>query len=100
MGLSFQFSPIWWILFLVIYIPYLFFFLIRKSYKKPNELKTQLSVGIAGLLLALFIELIAVSNNLWSYTPLNWPIILWPCYFGSGLLGYQLTKSFEEFLGR
>jgi hypothetical protein len=41
-------------------------------------------------------EFFAVSTGLWSYTPGNWPVILWPTYFVAILFGYQLLRSIES----
>ena len=96
MGLSFEFSPVWWMVISIIYVPYVLLLVSRRSYKKPAELKIQLLVAFASLLLSILVELVAVTAGLWNYTPRNWPIILWFGYFGSGLLAYQLVKAIEE----
>lgn len=79
----------------IIYVPYTLFLVLRKSYEKPAELKTQFLVAFASLFLSVLIELVAVKSGLWNYSPRNWPIILWFGYFGSGLLAYQLVKTIE-----
>src|SRR5258708_30222787 len=93
MGLTFHFSPVWWVIILIIYIPYFLLLIQRRSYKKPLEVKIQIIFAFVSLMVSIVIEFIAVSNNLWDYTPSNWPIILWFAYFGSGLFGYQLIKK-------
>jgi hypothetical protein len=47
-----------------------------------------------------FMELFAVSMNLWQYTPGNWPVILWPTYFAAILFGYQLLRVIEGLFRR
>lgn len=96
MGLGFEFSPVWWVVIAIIYFPYLFLLVQRKSYKKSAELRAQFLVAFAILILSMFVELVAVTAGLWNYTPGNWPVVLWLGYFGSGLLAYQLVRKIEE----
>lgn len=96
MSVYWQFPAGWWVISVIIYGLYITLFLQRKSYQKPKELKNQLVFAIVTLALSFVIELAAVYLSVWAYFPGNWPIILWPMYFGSGLLGYQLLKKLEE----
>ena len=50
------------------------------------------------VIISSIIELIGVNFKVWTYFPGNWPIILWPAYFGSGLLSYQLVKKIGEII--
>lgn len=65
-------------------------------YRKNFKLKTQLIVGTITLILAFFIEITAVSQGIWNYVPGNWPLILWPHYFLSGMVAYQIVKTVEK----
>lgn len=65
-------------------------------YRKNFKLKTQLIVGTVTLLLALVVEITAASQGIWNYVPGNWPVILWPHYFLSGMIGYQIVKTVEK----
>lgn len=90
-----QFSDQWWLVLGLVYVPYIFLLVSRKSYQKPREIKHQLIMGGASTLLSLIVEIIG-KGVLWTYLPGNWPVILWPVYFGVALLGYQLVKKIEE----
>ena len=99
MSLYFEFPSGWWAILAFIYISYLILFLQRKSYKKKNEMKSQYFFSFVAVVVAFFVEIIAISLRVWTYYPGNWPIILWIGYYGSGLLSYQLVKKIEEVLG-
>ena len=96
MGIYFQFPSGWWIALGIIYIPYTILLLQRKSYKNKMELKGQIIFGFIALLIAFVIEVAAIKSQIWTYFPGNWPIVLWPAYFGGGLLSFQLIKKIEE----
>lgn len=98
MGLYFEFPSGWWAIILFIYGLYLYLFLQRKSFQKKHEIITQLVCATVTLMLSFTIEVIAISLNVWTYFPGNWPVILWIAYFGSGLLAYQLVKKIEEMI--
>lgn len=95
MDLYWQFPGQWWLILAIVYIPYLYLLLSRKSYQKAIEIKHQLIMGGATTFLSLLVEIIG-KGALWTYVPGDWPVILWPAYFGVGLLGYQLVKKIEE----
>ncbi len=96
MGIYLQFPSGWWVILAIIYLPYILLFFSRKSYQNKKEIKTQLLFGVASLIIAFIIEVVAISLNVWTYFPGNWPIILWVCYFGGGLMSYQVIKKIEE----
>ncbi len=100
MGVYLQFPGAWWAILAIIYVPNIFFFISRKSYKNSLEIKAQLISGFLSLGIAVVIEFIAITFKVWGYFPGNWPIVLWVTYFGVGMLGYQLAKEVEEFLGK
>ncbi len=89
----------WWAAFAFVFGIYLILLISRKK-RGPNELKAQLLVGLSSLVLSTIFELMCVSLGLWNYNPGNWPVILWPIYFVTGLLAYQLVKKIEEILGK
>ena len=60
-----------------------------------HEIKEQMLLALGGMIAMALMEFFAVSNGLWSYTPGNWPVILWPTYFAGILFGYQLLRSIE-----
>ena len=65
-------------------------------YRKNYKFRTQLIVGAITLFLSFIIENIAVSQGIWNYVPGNWPLILWPNYFLSGMTAYQIVKAVEK----
>lgn len=65
-------------------------------YRKDYKMRRQLAVGLVVTLLALTIEFIAVFNGVWNYVPGNWPIILWPHYFLSGMVMFQIVRLFDK----
>jgi hypothetical protein len=67
----------------------------RRKGSTKREVKEQMFLGLSGMFALGLMEFFAVSNNLWSYTPGNWPVILWPTYFTAILFGYQLLRSIE-----
>lgn len=96
MGIYFDLSFGWILILLILYVPYLFLFWKRKSYKSKKEIKGQLFFGLTAFFVAAIFELIGISTKLWTYIPNNWPIALWVAYFGAGLWGYQIVKKIEE----
>ena len=62
-------------------------------YRKDFKLRDQIIVGLTITALAFVLELIAVSNGIWNYVPGNWPLILWPHYFLSGMVAFQIVKA-------
>ncbi len=94
----FEFPPGWWIITGIILFIYIALLFQRKSYAGQREAKAQLLFGFVVLALSFLFEVIAVSLDVWTYYPGNWPVILWPTYFLSGLLGYQLVKKIEEII--
>lgn len=96
MGIYFHFPSGWWVMLGFIYLLWLALFLIRKSYKKPKEIKASLICGIVTVIISFFIEFIAINLSVWTYFPGNWPIVLWLGYFGAGILSYQIVKTTDE----
>lgn len=96
MSLYLNFPAGWWVIIGFIFGLYLLLFFQRRSYLKEREVKSQLIFATVTLVISFTIEVIAVNFKVWTYFPGNWPVILWPTYFGSGLLGYQLVKKIEE----
>ena len=100
-----EFPPGWWIVFSIVFGLYLLLIILRKGYKRVDELKAQfITVSEAArvfpsfifVIMSVAIEYIAISTGLWTYFPGNWPIILWFIYLGSGLFAYQMGKFIEE----
>lgn len=98
MGLYFSFPFGWWPVLLMVYVPYLLIFTVRKSYKRKHEVRNQFVIAIFVLAIAFLIEYVAITLGLWRYFPGNWPLPLWLGYFGAGFLGFQLLKILEEML--
>lgn len=96
MGLYFEFSRGWILVWAIIYLPYTYLLLQRKSYKSKEEVKNQIIFAITALVLSFTLEIVGVTFKLWTNFPGNWSIYLWIAYFGGGLLGYQLVKKIEE----
>lgn len=96
MGIYLDFPRGWWLILAIIYLPYLLLFIHRESHKKKDEIRNQLFVGLIMTFIAVVVEFVAVSFSVWTYFPDNWPIALWPSYFGSGLLAYQIIKLIEK----
>lgn len=96
MGLYFEFNHNWIWVWAIIFLPYLFLFIQRKSYQDKRELKNQFTFAAVALFLSMLIEFVGVNFKLWTNFPNNWTIYLWISYFGSALLAYQLIKKIEE----
>jgi len=95
MGLYTNFPSGWWVILGIIYGIYVLALFSRK-HRKKGEAGIQITLGIIVVILAFFIEFVAVSLGLWNYVPKNWPTPLFICYFGVGLAGYQIAKKVEE----
>jgi len=89
----FQFSSSWYLLLAAFLLGWLTITLLRKKQLDRKEAKQQLLLGTIAL---LCMEVFAVSTNLWTYAPDNWPVILWPTYFAAILFGYQLLRFVEK----
>jgi len=69
---------------------------LRRNWKVSYEVKEQVLLALGGMVSLALMEFFAVSTGLWTYTPGNWPIILWPTYFAAILFGYQLLRTIER----
>lgn len=98
MGLYFEFNPGWIWVWGIIYLPYTLLLIQRKSYRNKKEIKGQFIFATVALLISFILELVGVTNKLWTNFPGNWSIYLWVAYFGGGLLSYQLVKKIEEII--
>lgn len=96
MGLYFNFNIGWIWVWAIIYLPYLYLFMQRKSYKNKKEIRSQFIFAVTALLIAFMLEFVGVSFKLWTNFPGNWSIYLWIAYFGGGLLSFQLIKKIEH----
>lgn len=96
MELYLQFPQGWWPLLLIIFAPFLVLFFLRRGYEKPKEIKAQIVWVVVATALAFVIEFVAVSLEVWTYFPGNWPIILWLGYIGAALSAFQIIKKIEE----
>ena len=65
--------------------------IVLSVYRKDRKLLPQLVLGIIMTALAFVVEIIGISLGLWDYATGNWPAILWPTYFVTALLFYQIT---------
>lgn len=99
MGLYLELNPGWIWVWSIIYLPFLYLLILRKSYQNKKEIRAQFIFATVTLLISILLELVGVSFKLWTYFPGNWSIYLWISYFGSALLGYQLVKKIEEITG-
>jgi hypothetical protein len=70
--------------------------ILRRNWKVRHEVKEQVLLALGGMVSLALMEFFAVSTGLWTYTPGNWPIILWPTYFAAILFGYQLLRTIER----
>ena len=92
----FQFSSSWYLLLAGFFLGWLSITFLRKKQFDRREVKQQLLLGILGIVALACMEFFAVSTNLWTYAPDNWPVILWPTYFVAILFGYQLLRFVEK----
>jgi len=95
MNIFFEFTQNWYILFFAFLLSWLILFISRKNHWRKREAKEQLCLALGGLFTLALMEIFATSMNLWSYTPGNWPIILWPTYLVAILFGYQMLRVIE-----
>ena len=100
MNVVFDFNSGWYVLFFAFLISWAVLLVIRRGRQGRKEIKEQVFLAFAGMFALALMEFFAVSTNLWSYTPGNWPVILWPTYFAAILFGYQLLRSIEGLLRR
>lgn len=91
-----QFSSSWYLLLAAFFIGWLSVSLYRKKLFDTREGRQQLLLGALGMLALASMEIFAVTNNLWNYVPVNWPVVLWPTYFVAILFGYQLLRLVEN----
>lgn len=98
MGLYFDFNIGWIWVWAIIYLPYFYLFMQRKSYRNKTEVRSQFIFAVTALLIAFVLEFVGVSFKLWTNFPGNWSIYLWIAYFGGGLLSFQLIKKIEEMI--
>jgi len=95
-----DFSSSWYVLLFAFLGAWAILIVARRKWKALHEVKEQLFLALGGMISLAMMEFFAVSTGLWSYTPGNWPIILWPTYFVAILFGYQLLRSIEGLLFR
>jgi phosphatidylglycerophosphate synthase len=100
MNIVFEFNSAWYILFIAFLISWIILMTIRRRSDNRREIKEQVFLALSGLSTLVLMEFFAVSFNLWSYTPGNWPLILWPTYLAAILFGYQLLRSIESLVHR
>ena len=98
MNILFDYNSSWYVLFFGFLAAWAILMVIRRKGSAKREVKEQLFLATSGMIALALMELFAVSNGLWSYTPGNWPVILWPTYFTAILFGYQLLRSIEGVL--
>ncbi len=100
MDVFFDFNSSWYILLFAFLGAWAILFVARRRWNVRNEIKEQVFLAFGGMTALAMMEFFAVSTGLWSYTPGNWPVILWPTYFVAILFGYQLLRSIEGALWR
>jgi hypothetical protein len=94
MTVIFDYNSSWYVLLFAFLGAWAFILAVRGKVSR-HEIKEQILLALGGMTAMALMELFAVSNGLWNYTPGNWPIILWPTYFAGILFGYQLLRSIE-----
>jgi len=92
----FQYSSSWYLLLVAFLLGWLSIMFLRKKLFDKKEAKQQLLLGVLGIIALACMEVFAVSTNLWTYAPDNWPVILWPTYLVAILFGYQLLRFVER----
>jgi len=97
MNLILDYNSSWYILLFAFLGAWAFLLTVRRKWSR-HEVKEQMLLALGGMTAMALMELFAVSNGLWNYTPGNWPVILWPTYFAGILFGYQLLRSVESVL--
>jgi len=95
MNILFDYNSSWYVLFFGFLAAWAVLTFVRRKGSPKREVKEQLFLATSGMIALALMEFFAVSNGLWSYTPGNWPVILWPTYFAAILFGYQLLRSIE-----
>ena len=98
MNILFDYNSSWYVLFFGFLLAWAILTVVRRKGSAKREVKEQLFLATSGMISLALMEFFAVSNGLWSYTPGNWPVILWPTYFTAILFGYQLLRSIEGVL--
>jgi uncharacterized membrane protein len=93
-----EFSSSWYLLFVAFFLGWLTMTLIMRKHLNLREAKRQLMVGVFGLCVLISMEIFAVTMDLWTYFPSNWPVMLWPTYVVAILFGYQLLRLIEKIL--
>ena len=91
-----EFSSSWYLLFAAFLLGWLTITIILRKRLNIKEAKRQLLVGFFGFCALIAMEIFAVSMDLWTYNPANWPVILWPTYFIAILFGYQVLRLVEK----
>jgi len=92
-----DFNSSWYILLFAFLAAWAALLVFRRKWSR-HEIKEQMLLALGGMIAMALMELFAVSQGLWNYTPGNWPVILWPTYFAGILFGYQLLRSIEGVL--
>ncbi len=89
-----DYNSSWYVLLFAFFCAWAILLAVRRKLSR-HEIKEQMLLALGGMTAMALMELFAVSNGLWNYTPGNWPVILWPTYFAGILFGYQLLRSIE-----
>ena len=95
MNVIFNFNSDWYVLLFGFLAAWVILMIARRKWLARHEIKQQVFLAFGGMISLALMEFFAVSTGLWSYTPGNWPVILWPTYFVAILFGYQLLRSIE-----
>jgi len=96
MNVIFDFNSSWYVLLFSFLGAWAILMGLRRNWKIRHEVKEQVLLALGGMTSLALMEFFAVSTGLWTYTPGNWPIILWPTYFAAILFGYQLLRTIER----
>lgn len=96
MNVIFDFNSNWYVLLFAFLAAWAVLLVVRRRWLAKHEVKQQVFLAFGGMISLALMEFFAVSTGLWSYTPGNWPVILWPTYFAAILFGYQLLRSIES----
>jgi hypothetical protein len=92
----FDFNSSWYVLLFAFLGAWAILMILRRNWNVRHEVKEQVLLALGGMVSLALMEFFAVSTGLWTYTPGNWPIILWPTYFAAILFGYQLLRTIER----
>lgn len=98
MNVIFDFNSSWYVLLFSFLGAWAILMILRRNWKVKHEIKEQVFLALGGMISLALMEFFAVSTGLWTYTPGNWPVILWPTYFAAILFGYQLLRAIERIL--